>query len=103
MSKIKELEKILKTDVLIEVNNEITAIKKLMTKQKNNSELQDELVYMEDVKKYYDEVIIHIEKNLLKEEEAIQILEDLEGRSFDCNNSEPFDRLCFEVTESFGD
>ena len=68
MSKIKELEKILKTDVLIEVNNEITAIKKLMTKQKNNSELQDELVYMEDVKKYYDEVIIHIEKNLLKEE-----------------------------------
>ena len=60
MSKIKELEKILKTDVLIEVNNEITAIKKLMTKQKNNSELQDELVYMEDVKKYYDEVIIQI-------------------------------------------
>ncbi len=83
MSKIKELEKILKTDVLIEVNNEITAIKKLMTKQKNNSELQDELVYMEDVKKYYDEVIVHIEKNLLKEEEAIQILEDLEDMRAD--------------------
>ena len=83
MSKIKELEKILKTDVLIEVNNEITAKKKLMTKQKNNSELQDELVYMEDVKKYYDEVIIHIEKNLLKEEEAIQILEDLEDMRAD--------------------
>ena len=83
MSKIKELEKILKTDVLIEVNNEITAIKKLMTKQKNNSELQDELVYMEDVKNYYDEVIIHIEKNLLKEEEAIQILEDLEDMRAD--------------------
>ena len=83
MSKIKELEKILKTDVLIEVNNEITAIKKLMTKQKNNSELQDELVYMEDVKKYYDEVIIHIEKNLLKEEEAIQILQDLEDMRAD--------------------
>ena len=54
-----------------------------MTKQKNNSELQDELVYMEDVKKYYDEVIIHIEKNLLKEEEAIQILEDLEDMRAD--------------------
>ena len=83
MSKIKELEKILKTDVLVEVNNEITAIKKLMTKQKNNSELQDELVYMEDVKKYYDEVIVHREKNLLKEEEAIQILEDLEDMRAD--------------------
>lgn len=86
MSKIKELEKILKTDVLIEVNNEITAIKKLMTKQKNNSELQDELVYMEDVKKYYDEVIVYIEKNLLKEEEAIQILEDLEDMRADDND-----------------
>ena len=86
MSKIKELEKILRTDVLIEVNNEITAIKKLMTKQKNNSELQDELVYMEDVKKYYDEVIVHIEKNLLKEEEAIQILEDLEDMRADDND-----------------
>ena len=49
-----------------------------MTKQKNNSELQDELVYMEDVKKYYDEVIIHIEKNILKEDDAVKILQDLE-------------------------
>ena len=32
-----------------------------------------------------------------------KILEDLEGESFDCNNPEPFDRLYFEVTESFGD
>ena len=36
---------------------------------------------------------------LLKE----KILEDLEGEPFDCNNPEPFDRLCFEVTESFGE
>ena len=36
---------------------------------------------------------------LLKE----KILEDLEGESFDCDNPEPFDRLYFEVTESFGD
>jgi hypothetical protein len=83
MSKIKELENILKTDVLVEVNDEINAIKKLISKQKNSSELQDELVYMEDVKKYYDEVLVHIEKNLLKEEEAIQILEDLEDMRAD--------------------
>ena len=83
MSKIKELENILKTDVLVEVNDEINAIKKLISKQKNSSELQDEVVYMEDVKKYYDEVLVHIEKNLLKEEEAIQILEDLEDMRAD--------------------
>ena len=34
-------------------------------------------------KKYYDEVLVHIEKNLLKEEEAIQILEDLEDMRAD--------------------
>ena len=68
---------------MVEVNDEINAIKKLISKQKNSSELQDELVYMEDVKKYYDEVLVHIEKNLLKEEEAIQILEDLEDMRAD--------------------
>ena len=31
------------------------------------------------------------------------IMKDLEGESFDCDNPEPFDRLYFEVTESFGD
>ena len=78
MSKIKELENILKTDVLVEVNDEINAIKKLISKQKNSSELQDELVYMEDVKKYYDQVILHIEKKILSQEDAIKILQDLE-------------------------
>lgn len=83
MSKVKELEEILKTDVLIEVTEEIRAIKQLLSKQKNNEDLKNELVYMEDVKKYYDEVINHIEKNLLKEEEAIEILEDLEDMRVD--------------------
>ncbi len=78
MSKIKKLENILKTDVLVEVNDEINAIKKLILKQKSNTNLQDELIYMEDVKKYYDEVLVHIEKNLLKEEDAVKILQDLE-------------------------
>ena len=31
------------------------------------------------------------------------IMKGLEGESFDCDNPEPFDRLYFEVTESFGD
>ena len=38
---------------------------------------------MLDVKKYYDEVLIHIEKKLLSEEDAIKILEDLEDMRAD--------------------
>ena len=83
MNKIEELEKILITDVLIEVEEEIKGLKKLISKQNNNNELQDELSYMEDVKKYYDEVINHIEKGLLKEDEAIKILADLEDMRAD--------------------
>jgi len=78
MSKIKELEEILKSDVLVEVNEEIKAINKLISKEKNNEDLKQELDYIEDVKKYYDEVLAFIANGKLKEEEAIQILEDLE-------------------------
>ena len=83
MSKIEKLEQLLKNDVLVEVNNEIISIEKLISKQKNNDELKIELDYMVDVKKYYDEVLIHIEKKLLSEEDAIKILEDLEDMRAD--------------------
>ena len=83
MNKIEELEKILITDVLIEVEEEIKGLKKLISKQNSNNELQDELSYMEDVKKYYDEVLAFIKKGLLKEDEAIKILADLEDMRAD--------------------
>ena len=83
MSKIKELEELLKNDVLIEVNEEIDALNKLLLKEKNNQNLKIELEYMLDVKKFYDEVLLHIEKNILKEEEAINILADLEDMRAD--------------------
>lgn len=83
MSKIKELEELLKSDVLIEVNEEIDALNKLLLKEKNNQNLKIELEYMLDVKKFYDEVLLHIEKNILKEEEAINILADLEDMRAD--------------------
>ena len=83
MSKIKELEELLKNDVLIEVNEEIDALNKLLSKEKNNQNLKIELEYMLDVKKFYDEVLLHIEKNILKEEEAINILADLEDMRAD--------------------
>ena len=83
MNKIEELEKLLKTEVLIQVNEEIKTIKKLIGKQKNNEDLEIELEYILDVKKYYDEVISHIEKKILSEEDALKILQDLEDMTDD--------------------
>ena len=38
MNKIEELEKLLKTDVLVEVNEEIQALDKLISKNKDNED-----------------------------------------------------------------
>ena len=83
MNKIKELEKLLRTDVLVEVNQEIKALEELVFKNKKNEDYKIELEYLIDVKKYYDEVLLYIEKNKLTEEEAIELLEDLENMRID--------------------
>ena len=83
MHSIEQLEKLLKTEVLVQVNEEIKTIKKLIEKQKNNEDLKIELNYILDVKKYYDEVITHIEKKILSEEDALKILQDLEDMTDD--------------------
>ncbi|AXX90023.1 hypothetical protein CKA55_03975 [Arcobacter suis] len=78
MNVIDQLEKLLKTEVLIQVDEEIATIKKFLAKQKDSEDLKIELDYMLDVKKYYDQVISHIEKKILSEEDAVKILQDLE-------------------------
>ena len=82
MNKIKELEKILKTDVLIEVQAEIDALEKLIAK-KTSTDLENELEYMLDIKKFYNEALALIEEGKLTQEEATNILLDLEDMRAD--------------------
>lgn len=82
MNKIKELEKILKTDVLIEVQAEIDALEKLIEK-KTSTDLENELEYMLDIKNFYNEALALIEKGKLTQEEATNILLDLEDMRAD--------------------
>ena len=78
MNVIDQLEKLLKTEVLVQVEEEIQTIEKFLAKQKDSEDLKIELDYMLDVKKYYDQVMLHIEKKILSEEDAVKILQDLE-------------------------
>ena len=78
MNVVDQLEKLLRTEVLIQVDEEIATVKKFLAKQKDSEDLKIELDYMLDVKKYYDQVIAHIEKKILNEEDAVKILQDLE-------------------------
>mgnify|MGYP001023308416 FL=1 len=83
MSKIEELETLLKTDVLVEVEEEIVAIEKLLKENSDNKNLKIELEYMQDVRKFYNEALSQIEKGQLSEEEANNILLDLDDMRTD--------------------
>lgn len=78
MSKIKELEELLKKDVLVEIDLTIKELEEELPKAKKKKDIQEELKYMNQVQLYFDEVIIDIENNKLTEEQAIDILEGLE-------------------------
>ncbi len=77
MSHIKELEKLVKEDVLLEVNENIREIRSELSK-KNSNDLKEELEYMKQIKQYFDEVLIDIENNTISEDEAQDIIEGLE-------------------------
>jgi Fe2+ transport system protein B len=78
MDTIKQLEEILKTDVLIEVNEDIKQLQKQIAIKKNSTALKEELMYMQQVKQYFDEVLLDIEHNNLSKKDAVDILQSLE-------------------------
>ena len=83
MSKIKELEKLLTEFVIAEIDQNIEELMDITDSKKCTKEDKDELKYMEDIKLYFDEVLLDIENNSLKEEDAIEILEVLEEMRLD--------------------
>jgi len=78
MSHIKQLEELLKTDVLVEVNESIKELEESLETAKKKKIVKEEIQYMKQVKQYFDEVLADIENNTIKEEEALDILEGLE-------------------------
>jgi hypothetical protein len=77
MSKIEELEELLRSDVLVEIKDEIEALEQTISKKKSKA-LEYELNFLLEVRKFYEEALSLIEKNALSEEEATNILLDLE-------------------------
>ncbi|MCP4970846.1 MAG: hypothetical protein GY932_09670 [Arcobacter sp.] len=78
MSKVKELEKILKEDIMIELEESIEALVSKVKKKKNDKDLKEELKYLREVQTYFDATLYEIDNNNLKEEEALEILDTLE-------------------------
>lgn len=77
MSKVKELEKLLKDDIMIELEESIEELVSKV-KKKNNKDLKDELKYLRDVQSYFDDVLADIDKDIISEDDAVEILAALE-------------------------
>jgi len=77
MDTIKRLETLLKTDVLVQVIEDIEELNQQLQKKPTKA-LKEELVYMEQVKQYFDEVLEDIRLGNLKPNDAQDILESLE-------------------------
>lgn len=82
MNKIEELKNILIDGVLPELNSEIDALEKLINK-KSSKDLIEELNYLKDVKRFYDEALRLINENKLSVQEAQNILLDLKDMEED--------------------
>ena len=77
MSHIKKLEELIRTDIMLEVVDTLEELEEAK-KDRKNKDAKEEYQYMKDIKKYFDEVLTDIEKKVITENEALDILEGLE-------------------------
>lgn len=78
MNKIEELEKLLKSEFMPELEESLDILMDLVEAKKSNKENNEELKYFEDLHSYFSDVLSDIEKKSLNQEDAIKILEVLE-------------------------
>lgn len=80
MSNIKKLDELLKTDVLVEIKETINELEtNIKTASKKDAKvLKEELEYINQVKKYFEDVVLDIENKTLTEDQALDILDGLE-------------------------
>lgn len=78
MSNIKKLETLVKTDIMPEVKETIAELEEEIKRVKKNKDLKEELDYMREIRKYFNEVLLDVDNNSITEEQALDILEGLE-------------------------
>ncbi|NQY22206.1 MAG: hypothetical protein HRT40_13060 [Campylobacteraceae bacterium] len=77
MTKIQELEELLKHDVIIDLEDYIDDLFEIVAKKKETEETKEELKNMQELKGDFEDMLEDIKKGDMDEEEAIEILEEL--------------------------
>ncbi|MCJ8326697.1 MAG: hypothetical protein MJK08_06300 [Campylobacterales bacterium] len=83
MKNIEELEKLLEKDLLVELEETIKDLNKFLSKNSNNHEAKSELINLIDLQEDFKSVLKDIKDNKLSENEAKEILEELDAMRID--------------------
>lgn len=83
MSNIEKLTKILKEELIPELDENLEEMMDIVDGGKCSKDDKDELKYLEEMKAYFDEVELDISNNNITEEDALDILEVLEEMQLD--------------------
>lgn len=77
MSIQKELEELIKNEVLVEIEDYIDDIFEIIAEKKETPELKEELVHMQDMKKDFEEILKELEDGQIDDEEAQEIYDEI--------------------------
>lgn len=83
MSNIEKLTKILKEELIPELDENLEEMMDIVDGSKCSKDDRDELKYLEEMKAYFDEVELDILNNNITEKDALDILEVLEEMQLD--------------------
>jgi len=77
MSIQKELEKLIKDDVLVEIEDYIDELFEVIASKKEDERTKEELSNMQEMKSDFEAILRDIEDDELDEEEAKEIIEEI--------------------------
>lgn len=83
MTKVKELEDLIKNDIMLEIKENLEELNKLIEKKKNVKAVTVELKEMKEVEEDFNSLLEDIKSNNMSEDKAIEILEELEHMKID--------------------
>ncbi len=77
MSIQKELEDLIKNDVLIEIEDYIDELFEIIASKKEDENTKEELAQMQEMKKDFEDMLVDLENGEIDDDEAQEIIEEI--------------------------
>jgi len=83
MSIQKELESLIKNDILIEIEDYIDDLFEIIASKKDTIDIQEELKNMQETKKEFSSLLIELENNELSKQECEELIKEIKAMKED--------------------